>query len=241
MKILSLNTWGTEGPYEERWHCFLEELGTIQPDIACLQEVFEPTLIKKIEKIFRFGSAAAYSGGLVTLSHIPIVEEEVLNYNIPSPFEPYNREALLVTLKVGGESLLVANTHLAWKPEDTETRLKQVEKLLAGVAVKKRPALLAGDFNDTPESEPVRNIKACGFSDLFHRIHPDQTGFTWDNRNPFMKEHSITLPDRRIDFLFASKSFCARYHVSQCHVVFSQPNPNGTYPSDHYGLLVEFE
>ena len=241
MKIVTLNTWGMSGPYETRWDYLLEELQRIQPDVICFQEVFEPTLVRKIEECFQFSGVASHEAGLVILTRFSISSHQDLKYQTKSPLEEYERHALSASLTTQSGPLLVVNTHLAWKPEDEKTRLNQVKELIAAVEKKESHALLAGDFNDTPESKPVKTIKAAGFIDLFESLHPDERGLTWDNKNPFMKEHAIKLPDRRIDFLFAHKKLLANTSPLKCEVVFNLPDKNGIYPSDHYGVVVDLE
>ena len=241
MKTVTLNTWGTSGPFEDRWHYLLEEMGKIKLDVICLQEVFEPTLVRKIEKIFHYVPIPCYEAGLVILSRFPVIAQEVLKYETRSPLEEYDRRALLVAIKMERTNLLIVNTHLAWKPEDGATRLEQAKELIRSVQKKAMPSLIAGDFNDTPESESIRTIQEAGFCDLFGRLHAGEAGLTWDNRNPFMNDHAVKLPDRRIDYLFASKDLVLSGSLAKCEVVFNHPNTNGIYPSDHYGVFAEFE
>ena len=54
MRIVTLNTWGTEGPYQRRWSVLLEELTRLNPEVICLQEAFEPELVEQIQKILGF-------------------------------------------------------------------------------------------------------------------------------------------------------------------------------------------
>jgi endonuclease/exonuclease/phosphatase family metal-dependent hydrolase len=252
MKIVTINLWGTYGPYAERRKLFLEELGRLRPDILCLQEITDPNLAAEIQMKIALPSAAEnYDAGLAILTRFPILSERILKYAAVSPNETNDRRAVIVELEIGNINLVVANTHLSWKAEDGMIRLAQVRELLGAVSKTKSPALLAGDFNDVPQSPAVQEIKKSGFVDLFELIHPDEAGLTWDNQNPFIQSHNVKFPDRRIDFLFAGGgrkrgqvvsedlSPFPQGSVKSCKVVFNRPDARSLYPSDHYGLLAE--
>lgn len=242
MKIATLNTWGNSGPYQERWNFLWQELHSLAPDVICLQEVFNPTLTEGIKTNLRFPfSAASLEAGLCVITRFPIVVEEILNYHVVSPLESYERSAILVTLEIGKEKLLIANTHLSWKLEDRQTRIAQIEELLQAVKKLKTCAILTGDFNDIPESTPIEKIKSAGFIDTFNSLHHTSAGITWDNHNPFIRTHDVTFPNRRIDFLFAEEKLLRRHALKTCEVAFNRHNEEGIYPSDHYGLLAEIE
>lgn len=240
MKIITLNTWGTSGPYEKRWSLLLNELNKLKPDILCLQEVFNVSLMEKIRNEFGLIFTHSPESGLAIASRFPIRSCRAFIYKARSPIEDYNRGALLNILEIDSEPLLIATTHLSWKPEDTKTRYVQVNELLHLIQNEKLPTILSGDFNDVPESKPLEKIVNSGFADIFKLNRPTEIGMTWDNQNPFMKEHSVTLPDRRIDFLFADQSFLKKWPVRNCEVIFNRSNSENIYTSDHYGVLAEF-
>lgn len=240
MKIITLNTWGTYGPYQKRWDFFLKEMETVEPDLLCLQEVVERTLTERIKRTFLLSySIESYEAGLVILSRLPIFLEELLKYKCVSPTEREDRRAIIARLKMGGQEMILANTHLSWKGEDEPTRLAQVKELLGVIERRGCPALLAGDLNDTPESQPLQEIKKAGYFDLLELLHPGERNLTWDNRNPFIQSHSVKFPDRQIDFLFLHKELLAQHPPQISEIVFNRSNKDGIYPSDHYGILAE--
>ena len=242
MKIITLNTWGNSGPYQDRWNLFLEELERYHPDVLCLQEVFELTLPEKIKKKFSFQNvSASYEAGLVIMTRFPKFSEQVLSYESISPSEQQNRQAILVGLKIKSKEIIIANTHLAWKTEDEPVRYRQVQELLQTIPIKGYPVLLAGDFNDTIGSKPVEEIKKAGYVDLCSISHPGERKITWDNQNPFIRTHSVKFPDRQIDFLFLHKQLLRTITVKTCKIAFNRPNQNGIYPSDHYGVFAEIK
>jgi endonuclease/exonuclease/phosphatase family metal-dependent hydrolase len=237
--MITINTWGTGGPHQKRWNFLLKEIDRFQPNILFLQEVFGPELTMLIESHFGFQTAATYEAGLATLSSFSIDSTDTLKYGALSPFETCDRRALLTTLKIGGQLVLTGNTHLSWRPEDKQTRCGQINSLLSQVKLKEKPVILAGDFNDTPNSEPVSLLKKAGFIDLFGQTRPHKENITWDNRNPYVKAHSVVLPDRRIDLILANREFLKLHTVQECEIIFNKPDSEGIFPSDHYGVFTE--
>lgn len=236
MRILTLNTWGVHGP-PDRQLVLLEAIRSLTPDILCLQEITDPKILNSLSTPHR---AHAPDSWLALLSRFPMFSQRIITYQAISRLEPYRRQALLTELKVGPDTLAVVNTHLAWQAADEPTRLVQVEELLETVAPLGDRILLSGDFNAAPETEVIRRIREAGFVDLFARFHGNDPGITWDNRNPFIQSHSVKFPDRRIDYLFLHENAVDWAEPIGCEVACQAPNPEGIYPSDHYGVLATF-
>lgn len=241
MNAVTLNTWGSSGPWEKRWGYLIETLAALKPDLLFLQEVWDEALPKKIKNAFPgFHFLSAYEPGLVICAEAPLRLYKIHRYETSSMLESYDRGALLAETLIGSQRVILANTHLSWKPEDGETRTKQAEELLELIKKTGTPAILAGDFNDIPESPAVQQIKKAGFRDLFERSGKGN-GFTWDNANPFIQSHETKFPDRRIDFLFMDERLAKIYPPLSARVVFNEPNAESIYPSDHYGVTAELK
>lgn len=243
MRIVTLNTWGKYGPFEDRWAFLLDELKAMQPDILCLQEVVEPTIAEKIRNVVSLPYVcSSYEAGLAVLTRFGIASERVLKYEAASETEREDRRVLLANLIIGAAKITVANTHLSWKPEDEPVRLKQTQELnrmLEEFAMS--PGILAGDFNDLPASRAIQTIEGAGYLNLSRRFNPENPMITWDNRNPFIQSHSVKFPDRQIDFLFINRKLLDTVAVRRCELVFNRANSKGIFPSDHYGLLADLE
>lgn len=236
MRILTLNTWGTRGS-RERWPVLMQSLRELDPEILCLQEVTDVSLL---DALLYPNRVYAPGGGLAILSRLPLKNHREITYETISPLEPYRRQVLLAEGLVGSESLWIVTTHLAWRAEDEASRLNQVEELLSLVKPLGDQVILTGDFNAEPFSPPIRRITEAGFADLFGHLHPEDPGITWDNRNPFIQSHSVKFPDRRIDYLFLHEKALSRLRPTHCEVVGNIPPVEGLYLSDHYGVLATF-
>lgn len=243
MRILTLNCWGNDGP-PERIPFLREAILSLKPDLLCLQETPKYPFFEELASALGHPTRiTAPDSGLALSSRFPLRRRRVESYRTLSPLEPYRRQLLLAELTAGeagglAGSLWAAVTHLAWKGEDEPTRLKQAQELirlaepLGGGRV-----LLAGDFNAPPQAPSIRRIREHGFLDLFDHLHPGEPGATWDNANPFIQSHSVRFPDRRIDYLFLKEAALPETRLVSCEVACRTSNPQGLFPSDHYGLL----
>lgn len=247
VKVLTLNTWGRNGPPERR-PLLIQAIRELQPDIALLQEVTDPSLLDELGCPTRL---LAGEGWLAIATRFPALRHGSVTYRTVSPMEPYRRQILLAQLDTGAGRVWAGCTHLSWKAEDGATRLAQTEELVRLVSELPEPLLLGGDFNAPPEEPPIRRMREAGFTDLHARLHPSEPGVTWDNRNPFIQSHSVRFPDRRIDYIFmrypvpdtdkGSRYSSPLLTPLTCDVVCNHPSPAGLYPSDHYGVLALLE
>ena len=240
MKILTFNTWGVYGPYEDRWTLFVKLLPLLDPDVLCLQEVVDERLPKLLAQKLAFKHYEGFwEAGLCLMSRTPLSYVQQFVYRAKSNLENQIRGALVGTVQCQSQELLIGNTHLSWRTEDSNTRLMQLKELIEVTRNKKTASLLAGDFNDVRESAAVQQLEHEGFVDLYQMDGPDQSAVTWDNKNPFIQTHSVKFPDRRIDFLFANQMLLSQLSSSSCRIVLNRADQNGIYPSDHYGVLSE--
>jgi endonuclease/exonuclease/phosphatase family metal-dependent hydrolase len=128
--------------------------------------------------------------GNATLSRFPIKQAKNTRYKMLRPGE--QRGVLQLVLDVGGREVLFLNTHLDYRPDDAE-RLSNVEEIKALVsAAGKKPVILVGDFNATPESRTISGIKAF-LVDSWAQVGRGD-GFTIPVRKPA----------KRIDYIFVS-------------------------------------
>ncbi len=258
MKILSLNTWQEKGPWRERWEIAFKEIREFDADIIAFQEVFSEDWSWEIAK--RAGYPSRVFGdpasGLLLVSKYPVKRSECLTMKTQSPTEEYRRYVLFAEFEVPassylsplrrgqdkGRSIAFFNTHLSWRVAESEVRLKQVRELIA-FAEKRAPgmtAFAAGDFNSSPETPEIREMLSAGWRDTFDDLSPGAGDLTWDNKNPYAAGASVFLPDRRIDYVFM-KPGPAAIAPESCRVVLKQPNENGVYASDHYGVLLDLK
>jgi endonuclease/exonuclease/phosphatase family metal-dependent hydrolase len=134
--------------------------------------------------------------------------------------EGEQRGLLWVELEMAGRRLVVMNTHLDFRPDDTERLSNVREIMVAGGGIKADGVIICGDFNSVPGS-PTHEAMKERFEDVWEAVGVGE-GFTY----------SSTEPNRRIDYVFwdsAGKLMPVRAWISP------------SLASDHLPLTVEFE
>lgn len=171
----------------------------VEPDIVALQEVDktvkrtqgvdQPAELARLTKLHvAFGANIELQGGHygnAVLSRFPITRHK--NHLLPKIDESEQRGVMVAEIKLPGANmpLLFFATHLDFRADDRE-RLSSA-KAINDLAAKhpRRPALLAGDLNDTPESETLRRFAAV---------------WTRANEKP-MATVPVDRPTKQIDFI----------------------------------------
>jgi maltose 6'-phosphate phosphatase len=237
--ILTLNLWNVSEPLEPRYRALEAGLKLLRPDIVCLQEVArdpetersQAELVAAISGL----SHRAEGNGLAVLCSGPIVRSESIA--LPDFPEDYPRQILLTDVLIEGRTLLVANTHLAYRPEMVRERRIQADALLAALKDYATKSLatakvLCGDFNDTADSPAIRAVldSAERFHDAYAERHPDTPGFTFLTRNKYVDP--VWTVDQRIDYVFTNSDLA----LQDCSVVFDG-NDGLDLVSDHFGVF----
>lgn len=123
-----------------------------------------------------FGSFMSYDGGqygLGMLSALPVLSTRAVQ--LPNGDEP--RVALAREVKVLGRPLLAVCVHFNWI-EDDAARFAQAQALLQELGRSDLPCIVAGDFNDVPQSRTLQAFYAAGFH------HLEMPGPSWNARAP---------------------------------------------------------
>ncbi len=84
---------------------------------------------------------------------------------------------LLREVEVLGRPLLTVNVHFNWTQDDT-FRYAQARALLAELETLDLPMIVAGDFNDTPDSRTMKAFFDAGFESV------EAPGPSWNARAP---------------------------------------------------------
>ena len=243
MKILTCNTWQECGPWRERWEIIFSGLEKRKPDILGFQEVFNASWAAEIQKRSGYPTLVfpKEPGGLLILSRFPAVRSQCVTMKTKSPRENYFRYVLFAELKTDQGPLAVFNTHWSWYLSESAVRQRQAEEFLNFVSqnAENLEGIAMGDFNSTAWTPEIRQLKEAGWKDTFAALHPETPGLTWDNANPFAFLSNHPMPDRRIDYIFCQSKMAQK--LKAVEVVFTKPDANGCFASDHYGVFAEFE
>lgn len=205
-------------------------INTFRPDLVALQEVDSKTtrvqgldlaaeLSQRTGMAGRFGKAMDYAGGEygnAVLSRLPILAATTHPLPATAGVEP--RAALETEIRLpDGRSLRFVSTHLDHQ-SNPENRKAQAARLRDLFADSPLPIILAGDLNDTPDSETLA-LLVGEWSD---------TGRT----NP-LPTCPADNPKRKIDYILFKPSDCWR--IVETRVVDEK------VASDHRPVLAVLE
>jgi endonuclease/exonuclease/phosphatase family metal-dependent hydrolase len=162
---------GMDGEYDVAR--LAEVIKAAKPDLVALQEVDvgvkRSGRVHQLQKLgeltgltARYGPTQHYEGGLfgnAVLTRLPILDEHIqpLPYTEATPeLQTYPRGALVITVQApDGKPLRFISTHFQHNvPEDRVEEAKAVNTLFAAESEHQR-TILAGDFNSTPDAEPI--------------------------------------------------------------------------------------
>ena len=141
-------------------------------------------------------------------------------------------------LKATGKSFNVVGTHLKAKPKFVDIRSKQCQHLIETFG-SSTDTLIFGDFNDTPESEPLK-MMASTFASLSSEFAGQEPEFTT------MKFREYEgMQKRTIDYIFAAKNFAKVVGSLElpldADIDQHMANPCKDHPSDHYSLCFDLQ
>lgn len=203
-----------------------------QADIVALQEVDKGTqrtghvdMPAELERLTGmkcvFSNNFAFQGGEygnAVLSRFPVLDAS--NHHYAMLREGEQRGLLRLALDVRGRCLTLMNTHIDYRPDDSErlSNVTEIEQRLAPHAA--WPAIVCGDFNDTPGSRV--HTRLSGFLVDAWPIAGVGYGYTYSSNDP----------GKRIDYI---------WHTAQRGLSPRRAWVVPSEASDHLPLVVEFE
>jgi len=257
IKVMTLNIWN----YDEPWYIRLNLIANLiefhKPDVIGLQEIrYDERYNSRrnqaeqiVEKLtgyrFIFEKAqvdgTAKWEGLAILSKFDILDSSCIQLSRDMEDEVDKRHQrivlrALIDLPVGQFNFF--NTHLSLSDKDRKRTIIEVVDFLENFK-SNLPKVIAGDFNATPDQEPIKfmtgmitlNGRKTLFQDSWARIHGTKGGFTY--RTGDFKE--------RIDYIFVTPEKADKGKIIDCKLIADKPNENGIYLSDHCGLITTIQ
>lgn len=260
VKIVTLNIWQEQGPWRRRLDLIVDGLKSLAVDVVCLQEVRQvPSTVPNQAGILadalgmhcEFEAVETWGGGdegLAILSRQ--APADTVRFSLPTAEGRSKRKLLGIAVESESHPVWFFTTHLAYRPGDGLLREAQVlaaDQFITACRVQ-GPAVLAGDFNAVPQSDEIRFLlgqttlqgRRTFYQDAFSSMNPNDPGITWAAANPYTKPLAWLGLDRRLDYIFVTPMKRDGVGgVSQCRLVFENPNDDGIFCSDHYGILAE--
>lgn len=178
LTVATLNTWKCDGAYWRRVPLMARAIAQAGPDIVFLQEVLNAPdadgadtsaalaratgLIAHDERARRTprdvaGQWVESWSGMTILSRWPL-DSRRLDLPVPEGRD-WDRLAQVAAGETPFGRLTFVNIHLSHPPEDAPTRARQMGVVLNHLAARGGgPAIMGGDFNDTPDSPALRRL-----------------------------------------------------------------------------------
>ena len=240
ISVVTLNLYHDRADWPKRRVQIAETLRRLKPDVVLLQEVLQHAtlqnqadwLAKEIGYVSYFvsvdppGRVQRYGNALLTAHPILQREQTVLEPRSDS------RTAGMLRVDVRGRAVNVYVTHLHHSGEGVALRERQVADLVTFIqrTAGPEPSLVGGDFNTLADAPELAALTAR-FVDSFGILHPNAGPETTTlNR--------VWFPaPRRIDHLFFERD---RFEPLHAEILFTTPDAEGTWASDHHGLLSRF-
>ena len=220
IKFLTYNIW-----YGKNWKEIIPFIKNLSPDIFALQEVTSNLskfdlgnvdIVIELQKAFpehqsvfapinykkELGKVIQY--GNMILSRFPIINHKV-HYFFKQPdwtddYENQARHLLEARIDVEGKGISVFTTHLTYSKafQDNPKKIKEAEKIVDIISDKK-PTILAGDFNSTPNSKTIKSI------DTQIKYLDREKRPTW-TKHPFSKDgFKANTLNWKLDYIFLSE------------------------------------
>ena len=255
LKIMTFNIWNYNRPWKKRRKLIAKLVTSEMPDIIGFQEIRNDVLLNEegrnqIEQLaedigsdyaFVYQPAMVYSvyprkeEGLAVMSRYPILESNCTFLSRdPTDVKDYEQRIVLqakIELPIG--HLNFFNTHLS---RSHAARLRTILEIYRYVSSfeSELPKVLVGDFNATPDSEPIKflvgKLEMKGlkgnFQDAWAVANPNLPGFT----------SRSDLPNKRIDYIFITPRG-SKYLGKVLSVSTIGESIEGIFPSDHLGVV----
>ncbi len=248
LSIATLNLRNRQDRWYERRELLVAEILEKQPDVLALQEISMPIgqgrwlrnqvnlrLTGKSGRPYRLVQRRkrhlieGYKEGIGFLTKLPVVAESTLGLGYRG------RVALRLTLELPtGQLLDVICTHFHHGPENIEARHEQAMQLVGWLAEDPNRLpnqIVAGDFNDVPDSLAIQAIKQAYRSayQLKHGHEPLATFPTALVQPP--PPMGVCL-----DYIFLSSAI-KTVEKAEIFARNAAATDDTLYPSDHVGLL----
>jgi endonuclease/exonuclease/phosphatase family metal-dependent hydrolase len=245
LSVLTYNIWFDNQNWPARFAHMLGEIRDLDPDIIGLQEVIQRAnldnqaqmMADSLGYYYYFSSVDAETSsqrfGNAILSRYPIEES---NWKALLPLNDY-RTVAHIRINVEGNVIDVYNTHLHNVAVNTHIREEQILDMLNFIdqTTSNEYIFVTGDYNANPDWEEME-LMYEDFYDVypvFHENHLDPEHSTLN--------YNLGHQQRRIDYIFFNKASASTLIPGSAEVVIDEPDENGIYGSDHFGVFATFD
>lgn len=255
--ILTLNIWNYNAPWPKRRALIIETIQKHEPDIVGFQEIRHSgehndqgknqaqqfaEHLPDYHYIYRPAQRNPERDqweGLSIFSRLPILSSSHIKLSIDPTDDRDNHQRIVLRTEIQTPTgpLNLFDTHLSLSQKGRSRTVKEITRYISQYP-STTPAVLVGDFNETPDQEPIRHIvEQNGFIDAWANQHPNDPGWTHTTENAYVKSRNDERKGHRIDYIFVRPS--QNSQIRNCQRIADQPDTDGYFPSDHFGLIVD--
>jgi len=236
--VITLNLWHDQSEWPKRMARILREVRALDPDVLCLQEVLQHATLPN--QALALADSLGYQAHFISVDpqsapkrygNAILTRHPVLERGGKS-LEPMNDYRVVAHLRIDlhGRPFDIYDTHLHHTHEGGAIRATQIRDLVAYIDSTrgKGAYLLAGDFNAPLESPELAPLRARCL-DAFATANPGADAATMNAL--YEKE------PRAIDHIFVARRGKPSLQVQAASVLFREPDADGVWASDHFGVL----
>ena len=263
LRVLTLNLWARNGPYDRRAALLRDQVRQLAPDLIALQEVASgPAGSNQAEQLFgAHGYRVLYEPregefvgdpGLAVLSRYPVLDHTLINL-------PHGGPCLAARVEAPSGPWWFCSTMPmgCWPHQEVqrEDEVVALDRAIADLAEgDELPPIVAGDFDAAPDAASIRFLtgkqslqgRSTSWTDAWTAAGNDSAGSTWSTANPYVSPFAASVlaevaHSRRLSYVLVGSPFRwrPRVLVRACSVVLTEPRD--APPSDHYGVLADLE
>jgi endonuclease/exonuclease/phosphatase family metal-dependent hydrolase len=263
LRVLTMNVLSPQHADWERRRAVLRDgLARLAPDVVALQEVVTgdggegvTDLLPNAVHVARHSRWSADGVGAALVSRWPFGPVRELDLRITDRAATLPWAAAVVAEVQAPPPLgpfLVVHHKPSWQLPYAYERERQaartagfVEEVLAG---RDLHVVLAGDFDDVPDSAAIRfwtgrqslDGVSVAYRDVWAAVHGDRPGLTFTPGNPLVAAGEMSLElGRRIDYVMVRAGpHGPTLDVADCFLAFDRP-VDGVWASDHFGVVAD--
>lgn len=256
MRVMTVNVLSPgNGGWEQRRPLIENGLRHWRPDLIALQEVTRdglPALPGDDYHVVHHSRRSSDGVGAALASRWPVRAVREVDLHVTDRVDlPWNA-AVIAEIEAPVGPVLFVHHKPSWQYGYAVERERQavvcaraVEEQAAGRTVH---VVLAGDFDDTPDSASIRfwtgkqslDGVSVAYTDTWAAANPGRPGHTFTPVNPLVRGGEMALdPGRRIDYVMVR---CGVHgptlKVTDCRLAFDEP-VDGVWASDHFGVVAD--
>ncbi|TDC43856.1 endonuclease/exonuclease/phosphatase family protein [Micromonospora sp. KC213] len=262
LRVMTLNLLSPDHAHWERRRSVLQAgLASLRPDLVALQETVwgdgydqAPDLLGPDYHIVRHSGRSADGVGAALASRWPVGTVREVDLHVTDRVDLPWCAAVVAEIEAPppiGPLLFVHHKptyHVGYAYERELQAVACAEFIEEQLGSRDMHVVLAGDFDDTPDSASIRFWtgkqslcrRSVAYRDAWSAIHPDELGHTFTPLNPLVQAGEMSLElGRRIDYVMVRCGIHGpTLDIVDCRLAFDEP-VDKVWATDHLGMVAD--